>query len=57
MGSIAIDAAVVEGAGNPFRFEKLAMDAPGPGQIRVRLHACGICHTDMVMREDRKSVV
>ncbi|ASY46284.1 MAG: NAD(P)-dependent alcohol dehydrogenase [Sphingobium sp.] len=51
MGSIAIDAAVVEGAGNPFRFEKLAMDAPGPGQIRVRLHACGICHTDMVMRD------
>lgn len=51
MGSIAIDAAVVEGAGSSFRFEKLAMDAPGPGQIRVRLHACGICHTDMVMRD------
>ena len=51
MGSIAIDAAVVEGAGSPFRFEKLAMDAPGPRQIRVRLHACGICHTDMVMRD------
>ncbi|WP_340267770.1 NAD(P)-dependent alcohol dehydrogenase [Sphingobium mellinum] len=27
------------------------MDPPGPCQVRVRIHACGICHTDMVMRE------
>lgn len=51
MVSIAIEAAVVEGAGSPFRFETLTMDPPGPDQIRVRLHACGICHTDMVMRD------
>jgi len=51
MGRIAIRAAVVETAGGPFHFETLAMDPPGPDQIRVRLHACGICHTDMVMRD------
>ena len=51
MGRIAIRAAVVEAPGGPFHFETLAMDPPGPDQIRVRLHACGICHTDMVMRD------
>lgn len=51
MGRIAIEAAVVEGAGSPLRFERLIMDPPGPGQVRVRLRACGICHTDMVMRD------
>lgn len=48
---LTIDAAVIERSGDPFRFEQLAMDPPGPGQVRVRIHACGICHTDMVMRE------
>lgn len=51
MGVLTIDAAVVERSGDPFRFERLAMDPPGPGQVRVRIHACGICHTDMVMRD------
>ena len=46
-----IEAAVVERAGDPFRFERLEMDPPGPEQIRVRIHACGICHTDMVLRD------
>ena len=51
MEALTIEAAVVEGAGSPFRFERLRMDPPGPDQIRVRLYACGICHTDMVMRD------
>ena len=51
MGVLTIDAAVVERPGGSFQFEQLAMDPPGPGQLRVRIHACGICHTDMVMRE------
>lgn len=51
MRVLTIDAAVIEQAGAPFRFEQLAMDPPGPGQLRVRIHACGICHTDMVMRD------
>lgn len=51
MGVLTIEAAVVEQAGSAFRFERLAMDPPGPDQVRVRIHACGICHTDMVMRD------
>lgn len=31
----------------PLRFEDLPDPEPGPGQIRVKVHACGICHTDL----------
>ena len=50
-GRIAIDAAVVEKPGAAFRIERLEIDPPGPGQVLVRIRACGICHTDMVMRD------
>ncbi|WP_183112895.1 NAD(P)-dependent alcohol dehydrogenase [Sphingomonas sp. So64.6b] len=46
-----IEAAVVEAPGESFRLVRLQMDAPGPDQVRVRIHACGVCHTDMVMRD------
>lgn len=46
-----IEAAVVDAPGGPFRIARLRMDMPGPGQIRVRIRACGVCHTDMVMRD------
>ncbi|KQN00134.1 geraniol dehydrogenase [Sphingobium sp. Leaf26] len=48
---MAIDAAVVEKPGAPFQIERLEIDPPGPGQVLVRIRACGICHTDMVMRD------
>ncbi|WP_144098624.1 NAD(P)-dependent alcohol dehydrogenase [Croceicoccus sediminis] len=51
MGALTIDAAVIERPGEPFRFEQLSMDPPGPDQVRVRIRACGVCHTDMVMRD------
>ena len=46
-----IEAAVVDAPGAAFRIEKLTMDAPGTDQILVKIHACGVCHTDMVMRD------
>ena len=46
-----IKAAVVDAPGEPFRLVRLRMDAPGPDQVLVRIHACGVCHTDMVMRD------
>ncbi|QGP81206.1 NAD(P)-dependent alcohol dehydrogenase [Sphingobium sp. CAP-1] len=51
MARIAIKAAVVERPGAPFQIERLEIDPPGPGQVLVRIRACGICHTDMVMRD------
>lgn len=46
-----IHAAVTEAAGGGFRIETLRIDAPGPAQVLVRVVACGVCHTDMVMRD------
>ena len=50
-GSIDISAGLLKGPGQPIVLEQLRMDAPGPGQARIRLHACGVCHTDAVMRQ------
>lgn len=46
-----IQAAVTEAAGGAFAIETLRIDAPGPEQVLVRIVACGVCHTDMVMRD------
>ena len=24
---------------------------PGPGQVRIKIHTCGICHGDMVVKD------
>ena len=42
-----IRAAVLEEFGKPLRIEELDLAAPRGGEVLVRLHACGVCHTDM----------
>ena len=32
---------------NPLQSADLPMPVPGPGQIRLRVAACGVCHTDL----------
>jgi propanol-preferring alcohol dehydrogenase len=32
---------------NPLREVELPIPQPGPGQVRVKISACGICHTDL----------
>ena len=34
-------------ADNPLRLAELPIPQPGPGEIRLRVRACGICHTDL----------
>ncbi|RJO70659.1 NAD(P)-dependent alcohol dehydrogenase [Nocardia panacis] len=43
-------AAIVERPGAPFRFEEVTLDGLRPDEIRVRLHAAGVCHTDLNAR-------
>ena len=50
-GSNSITAAVLERPGEPLRVEDLLLDAPGPGEVRVRLLASGVCHSDLHMVE------
>src|SRR3954468_14569066 len=42
-----IRAAVLEEFGQPLVVQDVDLAGPGPGEVLVRLHACGVCHTDM----------
>ncbi|MEV4259537.1 alcohol dehydrogenase catalytic domain-containing protein, partial [Spirillospora sp. NPDC049652] len=39
-------------AGKPFEAATLPVPEPGPGQVRVKVHACGVCGGDAVARFD-----
>jgi len=40
-------AMVLDKPGQALRLADIDMPEPGPGQIRVRVHACGVCRTDL----------
>ena len=40
-------AAVVHDFSSPLRVEQVAMPKLDPGQVRVKVEACGLCHTDI----------
>lgn len=42
-----IKAAVLEEFGRPLVVQEVELADPGPGEVLVRLVACGVCHTDM----------
>ncbi|MFL5843113.1 MAG: alcohol dehydrogenase catalytic domain-containing protein [Solirubrobacteraceae bacterium] len=42
-----IRAAVLEEFGQPLVVQDVELADPQPGEVLVRLHACGVCHTDM----------
>ncbi|MDO8208914.1 alcohol dehydrogenase catalytic domain-containing protein [Conexibacter sp. CPCC 206217] len=44
---VTTTAAVLERFGEPLAVQQLELDGPGPGEALVRLHACGVCHTDL----------
>jgi len=46
-----IKAAVVRQKGGPFQIEELTQDEPRSDEVRVRIVATGMCHTDMVARD------
>ncbi|MCK0745212.1 NAD(P)-dependent alcohol dehydrogenase [Chromohalobacter nigrandesensis] len=46
-----IKAAVTRGKGEPFSVETLALTEPGAKELRLRIVATGVCHTDAVARE------
>ncbi len=46
-----IRAAVVRSKGGPFQIESLTLEDPRPEEVLVRVVATGMCHTDMVARD------
>ncbi|WP_434443897.1 zinc-binding dehydrogenase [Lentzea sp. E54] len=39
--------AVLTGVGRPLEIVDLELDPPGPGELLVRVHATGLCHSDL----------
>ncbi|SFB05348.1 alcohol dehydrogenase AdhP [Azotobacter beijerinckii] len=40
-------AAVVHAFGKPLEIREVPVPSPGPGQLLVKIAACGVCHTDL----------
>ncbi|WP_257166744.1 alcohol dehydrogenase AdhP [Bradyrhizobium sp. SRS-191] len=40
-------AAVVKAFGKPLEIEDVPVPSPGPGELLVKVKACGVCHTDL----------
>lgn len=40
-------AAVVRAFGKPLTIEEVPVPVPGPGEVLVKVVACGVCHTDL----------
>ena len=40
-------AAVLRKIRTPLKIERVAVPEPGPGEILVRVVACGVCHSDL----------
>lgn len=47
-GATTIRAAVCRGVGEPQSIEQLLLAAPGPDEVRVRIDACAVCHSDLM---------
>jgi aryl-alcohol dehydrogenase len=43
--------AAIARAGEPFTIEACELDEPGTHEVRVRIEACGICHTDLAAKD------
>jgi aryl-alcohol dehydrogenase len=44
-------AAICYGAEKPFAIEDVTLDEPRADEVLVRIVACGVCHTDMAVRD------
>jgi S-(hydroxymethyl)mycothiol dehydrogenase len=42
---------VARAKGEPVSLETIVVPDPGPGEVVVAVHACGVCHTDLHYRE------
>jgi aryl-alcohol dehydrogenase len=49
---ISANAAICRSADTPFTIEEVTLDEPRADELVVRIAACGICHTDMAVRDD-----
>ena len=43
--------AVVPKAGADFEIVEREIPQPGAGQVRIKVQACGVCHSDVLTKE------
>jgi alcohol dehydrogenase, propanol-preferring len=48
-------AMLFDAPGAPLRLAELPIPQPGPGQVLVKVHACGVCHTDLHILDNELS--
>ena len=48
---MAVRAAVLPAVGSPLEITGIDLPDPGPGQVRVRLSAAGVCHSDLSLSD------
>ncbi|MER7479809.1 Zn-dependent alcohol dehydrogenase [Streptomyces sp. NPDC126510] len=48
---MAVRAAVLPAVGSPLEITGIDLPEPGPGQVRVRLAAAGVCHSDLSLSD------
>lgn len=41
----------VEKKGGPFELVERDLPNPGPGEVRVKVQACGVCHSDSIAKQ------
>jgi propanol-preferring alcohol dehydrogenase len=44
-------AMLLDSPGRPLRAAEVPEPEPGPGQVRIRVNACGVCRTDLHLRD------
>lgn len=49
--AVTVEAVVSREKGAPVSLTEIIVPPPGPGEARVRVQACGVCHTDLHYRE------
>jgi D-arabinose 1-dehydrogenase-like Zn-dependent alcohol dehydrogenase len=49
--AVTMKAAQVAEAGASLRMVELEVPEPGPGQVRIKVKACGVCHSDAMIVE------
>jgi S-(hydroxymethyl)mycothiol dehydrogenase len=45
--TVSVHGMVAPAKGEPVRVTEILVPDPGPGEARVRVQACGVCHTDL----------
>ena len=51
MAAASVQGVVARKQGEPVSLETVIVPDPGPGEARVKVQACGVCHTDLHYRE------